>query len=146
VTPEQRATNRRTKTQRELERRERYRDALVGRRVGLKYDLKYDEDLEEYTGVVACRAFGIYNGSNGTECKEKYYILWDSEAVDDRGQWQVNDNPETLKGASLPNWPTIGTAGDWWVLPETESVLTIKAALKRKYPPSESAPVAKKPK
>ena len=59
VTPEQRATNRRTKTQRELERRERYRDALVGRRVGLKYD----DDLEEYTGVVACRAFGIYNGS-----------------------------------------------------------------------------------
>ena len=66
VTPEQRATNRRTK-QPEQERKERYRDALVGRRVVVNYD----DDLEEYTGVVACRALG---GRKCSTSKEKYYV------------------------------------------------------------------------
>ena len=46
----------------------------------------------------------------------------------------VNDNPETLRGASRANWPTIGTDGDWWVLPETDA----NRVVKRKNPPSEA--------
>ena len=107
--PTDRAIWRSKRAQEEEERKETYRDALVGRRVVVKYDDDLEE-FKEYTGVVACRALGI-------KAKEKYYMLWDSEPVDGSGQWQVNDNPETLKGASYLNWPTIGTYGDWWVLP-----------------------------